>query len=257
MRNERITMIQGILQGIFPEKVWYLGLFCADESTNLGMLNFTLLILATIFTAYILGSVNTAVILSKLIYREDIRTKGSGNAGMTNMMRTYGKGPAALTLLGDMLKAMLGMITGTLLLGINGAYLAGLFCVIGHVIPIFYRFKGGKGVASSAMVLLYIDWRVFLIILSIFILITWATKYLSLASVLCMAISPLLLNRFDNSQYDNILRLLLSLAMSAVVVFMHRSNIKRIMNGTENKFKFKKTVKANKEEKNNDPYLKK
>ncbi len=250
-------MIQGILQGAFPEKVWYLGLFSKNETTGMGISTLILLIVSTIFAAYILGSINTAVILSKLIYREDIRTKGSGNAGMTNMMRTYGKGPAALTLFGDMLKTMMGMAVGTLLLGINGAYLAGLFCVVGHVAPIFYRFKGGKGVASSAMVLLYIDWRVFLIVLCMFVLITWATKYLSLASITCMAVIPLILHRLDLNSHDRFLRLMLSIVMCAVVIYMHKSNITRIINGTENKFKFKKTVKANKEEKNNDPYLRK
>ncbi len=253
-------MIQGILQGIFPKEVWYDGLFTkylVGQSPTVTLLVYALLILGTAVVAYIFGSVNTAVILSKLIYREDIRTKGSGNAGMTNMMRTYGKGPAALTLLGDMLKAMLGMSVGTLLWGINGAYLAGLFCVIGHIYPVFYRFKGGKGVASSAMVLLYIDWRVFLIVLSVFILLVLATKYISMGSVIGMLFAPMMLFRFDNVPVDRPIRLILSMLISALVVFMHRSNIKRIMNGTENKFKFKKTVKADTDGKNNDPYLKK
>ncbi len=257
-------MIQGILQGIFPNEVWYDGLFTkylTGQNLFVTFLVYTLLILGIAVIAYLFGSVNTAVILSKLMYGEDIRSKGSKNAGMTNMMRTYGKAPAALTLLGDMLKAMLGMVAGTLIWGINGAYLAGLFCVIGHIFPVFCHFKGGKGVASAAMVLLYIDWRVFLIVLAMFVLITWATKYLSLASITCMAIIPLFLNRFDIVPVDRPIRLITSMIMSAIIIFMHRSNIKRIMDGTENKFKFKKTVKANQNDKtndrNNDPYLKK
>ncbi len=249
-----------MLRYVFGDEIWFDGSLLKlvnGSSAAVGISTLALLIFATVAVSYILGSVNTAVILSKALYREDIRTKGSGNAGMTNMMRTYGKGPAALTLLGDMLKALLGMIAGTLILGINGAYLAGLFCVIGHVFPIFCRFKGGKGVASSAMVVLYIDWRVFLLMLVMFVLIVWGTKFLSLGSIICMALTPLILFKFDIYPADRPIRLFLSMAMAALVIFMHRSNISRLMDGTESKFKFKKTVKSDEEKKNNDPYLRK
>ncbi len=249
-----------MLRYVFGYETWFYGLFLKyanGTSAGWGIAILASLIFATMLISYTLGSVNTAVILSKLMYGEDIRTKGSGNAGMTNMMRTYGKGPAALTLLGDMFKTMLGMIAGTLLLGFNGAYLAGLFCVVGHIFPVFYRFKGGKGVASSAMVLLYINPIAFLIIFAMFALIVWGTKYLSLGSVMCMAIMPLMLHRLDDFIYDRPIRLILSMVMAALVIFMHRSNITRIMNGTESKFKFKKTVKNNTDSKNDDPYLKK
>ncbi len=231
---------------LFGENAWNNGLVL-KSGENINLLVYFLLYLAVIAAAYIFGSVNTAVVLSKLVYGEDIRTKGSGNAGMTNMMRTYGKGPAALTLLGDMLKTLLGMFVGTCLLGINGAYIAGLFCVLGHIAPVFYHFKGGKGVAATAMMLLYIDWVVFLIMLTIFVLIVASTKYLSLGSVMCELIFPLILNRFDTVEQDRGIRLIITLFVMALVVFMHRSNISRIMNGNENKFSFKKTQKKQSE----------
>ncbi len=241
-----------MLKYLFGDKLWCFGMFL-EKMDGMQAIQFVLLyglmLISIMAIAYLCGSVNTAVILSKLMYHEDIRTKGSGNAGMTNMMRTYGKGPAALTLLGDMLKAMLGMIAGTLILGVTGAYVAGLFCVLGHIAPVFYKFKGGKGVASTAMVVLYIDWRVFLILLLFFVLVVWGTKYLSMGSVTCMLFMPLLLNRTDLIVYypyvptDSGLRLIISLVIAGLVIFMHRSNISRVRAGTESKFRFKKTVK--------------
>ncbi len=236
---------------LFGESAWNNGLIL-KSGENIKLLVYFLLYLAVIAVAYIFGSVNTAVVLSKLMYGEDIRTKGSGNAGMTNMMRTYGKGPAALTLLGDMLKTLLGMFFGTCMLGVNGAYIAGLFCVLGHIAPIFYHFRGGKGVAATAMMLLYLNWFVFLVMLVIFVLIVASTKYLSLGSVMGMLIFPLVLNRFDTVEQDRGLRLIVSLVVMSLVVFMHRSNIKRIMNGTENKFAFKKTKKKQSDESENE-----
>ena len=227
---------------LFSETAWNDGFIFKNGQSYSIFLYFGLLF-AIIVAAYFLGSINSAVIFSKLIYGEDIRTKGSGNAGMTNMMRTYGKGPAALTLVCDMLKALFAMAIGTSLCGLTGAYVAGLFAVVGHVLPIYYGFKGGKGVASSAMIILYLDVRVFLVILLLFILIVWGTKYLSLASVISILIFPLMMYRMDPVPTDRGIRLIITLIIAAIVVFKHRSNISRIMNGTESKFSFKKTAK--------------
>ena len=222
--------------------MWLNGLiFAPGTEMNIGV--YLLCLLGVMAAAYVCGSVNSAIIFSKLLYKEDIRTKGSGNAGMTNMMRNYGIGPAALTLVGDMLKTMLGMLIGSMLLGVNGAYIAGLFCVLGHVIPVFYKFKGGKGVAATVMIVLYLDLTAFLLVLAIFVLIVWATKYLSLGSVMLALTSPLILYRNDPVAYDRPIRLFVSFIIAGIVVYLHRSNIKRVMNGTESKFKFKKTAK--------------
>ena len=167
-----------MLKLLFGEKIWYDGLLInSGESYNVLMLLVAVLVIAAV--AYLLGNVNTAILITRLVYKEDIRTKGSGNPGMTNVMRNYGWLPALFTLLGDMFKCMLAMVVGTLGFGILGAYIAGLFCVLGHIAPVIYKFKGGKGVSSSAMFLLYVNPLAFLITLIIFVLIVLSTKYLS------------------------------------------------------------------------------
>ncbi len=201
-------------------------------------------VLAIAAVGYLCGSINTAILLTRFVYKENIREKGSGNPGMTNVMRAYGWLPALITLLGDMIKTIFGMMLGTLLFGLTGAYIGGFFSIIGHVAPIFYKFKGGKGVASMFMFLLYVDTLVFAIVGALFILLVWATKYLSLGSVMSALIMPLMLNKFDVF-YNRFLfiRLVFALAVAALIVYKHRANITRIMNKTENKFSFKKTKK--------------
>lgn len=179
---------------------------------------------------YLLGSLNFGVIISRLIYRDDVRHHGSGNAGATNMLRVYGKGAAAATLAGDMLKCVAAVLLGSLI-WIDGAYLAGLFCVVGHVAPCWYGFKGGKGVASMAVVILMTNPIVFVIMLAIFLIIALSTKFVSLASVMGALLYPVVLNAFDKSGTG----VLFAFAMSAIVVFMHRSNIRRLLEKTEPK----------------------
>lgn len=252
-----------MLKAILGDKLWFYGLL-----PMLGSANTVLVVLAFVGVAvvgYLLGSVNTAILVSKIMYGEDIRTKGSGNAGMTNMMRTYGKGPAAITFIGDLLKTMIAMTVGTLVLGQNAAYLAGLFAILGHIAPIYHKFKGGKGVSSTAMFLLYVDPLAFLVVLTIFVLIVGGIKFLSLGSIICAFIFPYIVYSFENAKLDafikanpdvpleaipyldlRFLRLLIMLLISFTVIFMHRSNIKRLASGTESKFSFKKTQKPTK-----------
>ena len=237
-----------MLKLLFGEKIWYDGLlFNSGESYNVLMLLVAVLAIAAV--AYLLGNVNTVILITRLVYKEDIRTKGSGNPGMTNVMRNYGWLPALFTLLGDMFKCMLSMVVGTLVFGILGAYIAGLFCVLGHIAPVIYKFKGGKGVSSSAMFLLYVNPLAFLITLIIFVLIVLSTKYLSLASVITVLMMPLLLYRME-AMMDPIgamvfspIRVIITLLNALLVVFLHRENIKRIMNKTERRFSIKRTVK--------------
>ena len=230
----------------FDGQVWLNGLVLRSGAEYSFFLP-AALFLAVMVESYILGSINSAIILVRLLYREDIRQKGSGNAGMTNVMRNYGFTPALLTLLGDMLKVLLAMTVGTLLLGINGAYVAGLFCVLGHIAPAIYRFKGGKGVAATAMFVLYADWKSFLILLVLFVLIVAMTKYLSLGSVMGMLIMPFVMARMDQIIQDKPIRLFITFLIAGLVIYMHRGNIVRIMNKTEYKFHFKKTVKKQEE----------
>lgn len=193
---------------------------------------------------YLLGSINFAIIVSGKQYKQDIRNFGSGNAGMTNMMRTYGKGAAGLTLLGDALKAFVSGLIGYAVLGQYGAYIAGFFCIVGHMFPIYYNFRGGKGVVTAAVTILMCNPFVFLILLLIFILIVLATKYISLASIMCMLLFPVILNRVD-VYFNGVCGayVIIAMLMSVLVIFKHKDNIKRLLKGTESKFSFKKSVK--------------
>lgn len=199
-----------------------------------------------ILLPYLLGSINPAILISYKRHRDDIRRHGSGNAGTTNMLRTYGKKDAVLTFFLDLLKTAVAVLLGKLLLGVNGAALAGFFVVFGHMYPIYYKFRGGKGVACLAMVMLIISPITFLILLACFLVIVIGTRYVSLASVMCAMLYPLFVRAFDN--YG------LNVAMAAIsacfVVFMHRENLKRLWNGKESKldleqFKVHKKVKKN------------
>ena len=249
-----------MLKALFGDSLWFYGLL-----PNLGSINVFLLIAIYVgicVVGYLLGSVNTAILVSRIMYGEDIRTKGSGNAGMTNVMRTYGKGPAAITFLGDLLKTLIAMIIGTLICGTMGAYFAGFFAILGHIAPIYHKFRGGKGVSAAAMFLLYLDPLVFLIVITMFVLIVGGLKFLSLGSIICAFVFPYIMISFERARASAFLqanpdipleavpyldmqfvRIIIMLLISFTVIFMHRANIKRLANGTESKFSFKKTQK--------------
>lgn len=186
--------------------------------------------------AYLLGSLNFGIIISKYKFREDVRSFGSGNAGMTNMLRTYGKAAAVFTLLGDMAKSAASVIFGQLLCGLLGGYIAGLCCMIGHVWPLYYGFKGGKGVVVVGTTLLFLSPASFTIVFGMFVAIVAITKYISLGSIMGMLVFPLVLSRTTG----NGLHILVAIIMAALVIWLHRGNIKRLRAGTENKLSFKK-----------------
>lgn len=185
---------------------------------------------------YLLGSLNFAVLISRRKFKDDVRKYGSGNAGMTNMLRTYGKSIALFTFLGDALKAALSIVIGSLLLGEMGAYLGGLFCIVGHVYPLYFNFKGGKGVVTSSITVLFIDPQIFLILLVIFILLVAFTRFISLGSIVCISLYPILLFLFGQELN---LHVLFALIIAGFVVFLHRENIKRLLNKSENKISFR------------------
>lgn len=202
-------------------------------------------VLLCMIVPYLLGSLNFAIIISKLFYHDDIRKYGSGNAGMTNMLRTYGKIPALATLILDMAKGAIAVIFGMLVFASLGPAIAGLFSVLGHMFPCFYKFKGGKGVATTAVVILVTNPIVFFILLVIFLIIVVGTKYVSLASIMCAMIYPLILSRFSNDGFG----VLSAFAIAALVVFMHRSNIKRLWDGKESKISLKSKKSQNNDKK--------
>ena len=205
---------------------------------------------------YLLGSLNFGVMISQKHYKDDVRTHGSGNAGATNMLRTYGTKAAVITMLGDMLKAVIAVGLGYLIVGTNviitdpatgeafsyidqfGAAIAGFFVMMGHMFPIFFKFKGGKGVATSAMVILMISPITCLFCFIIFVIIVVGTRYVSLGSIMGMIFYPIILTAFSGGQ--NPTACIMSVLMALAVVFMHRDNIKRLRDRTERKISFKK-----------------
>lgn len=206
--------------------------------------------------AYLLGSINFAIIVSKIFAHKDIRNFGSGNAGLTNVLRTFGKGPAAIVLIGDFMKGVASVVISKLLFeylgGVGagsewfmlGGYIGAFFAVLGHIYPIFHGFKGGKGILITAGVMLVLNPWVLCVILAVFIIFVLFSRYVSLGSV-CAAIAyPFatlgveLLMHQRTAWIDAGLALLIS----AIVIFMHRGNIKRLLNHTESKLGQKKNT---------------
>ncbi len=217
-------------------------------------------VLAVIVVSYLLGSINSAIIVSKAMFGDDVRRHGSGNAGLTNMLRTYGKGAAALVLLGDVLKCVLSILFAACLFGfhyIEGisisefCYVAALFAVLGHIFPAYYQFKGGKGVLSTAAAALVLAPLPFLILLLIFIAIVAMSKYVSLGSVCVAILFPIIINgylRFIGMPTPGLISLS-TIILAILVVGCHWGNLKRISDRTERKLSFKKKdVEVKKEE---------
>ena len=185
--------------------------------------------------AYLLGSLSFAIIVSKLTLGKDIRNYGSGNAGLTNAYRTMGAKKTLLVLLGDIAKGAAAVSIGMVLAGPVGKLTAGIFVILGHMFPLYFGFKGGKGVLVGAVMLAFFDWRVFGIAFVLFLLSVIVTKWISLGSILGAVSFPITTWVF----YRDPVLTAMVLGMAAVVVFMHRSNIGRIIRGKENKFSFK------------------
>ena len=199
--------------------------------------------------SYLIGSINPAIILSKLLKKEDIRTQGSGNAGTTNTLRVLGKGPAALVLIVDVLKAVIAVLLGSWI-GTLGNYLpeelsllhdwaliaSGVGSILGHNFPIYYGFKGGKGVATSLGVILVIEWRIGLICLVFALVLMLASRMVSLGSISAAILYPVLVFILPGTAFNNRwLYLLFAIVLALSVIIRHRANIKRLLEGKENK----------------------
>lgn len=182
---------------------------------------------------YFVGSISFAIVISKTFLKGDVRTKGSGNAGATNVARVYGMGIGVLTLLGDALKTVVSMELGRYLGGETGMVLAGAACFIGHSWPIYYNFKGGKGVTVGAAMALVIDLRFFLILAVIFFSVVLSTRIVSLSSITVAAAYPIVLIILKMSLQV----ILLGAFVGITVIILHIPNIKRLLAGTEPKFK--------------------
>ncbi|MBR6873586.1 MAG: glycerol-3-phosphate 1-O-acyltransferase PlsY [Ruminococcus sp.] len=210
-------------------------------------------IVFTVVFSYLVGSINSAITVCKLSGKEDIRKLGSGNAGLTNMLRVYGKKPALATLIADLLKGVVAVVIcrvvvtyafdvvffdNKLFIG----YVAGLAVMLGHIFPVFYGFHGGKGVLITATTLLAIDPLTCLLSVTVFAIVLALSKYVSLGSI-CAAIAYPIFTVLTQSWRD-ISAHWINAGMASIftvfIIFMHRSNIKRLLSGTENKFGSKK-----------------
>lgn len=194
-------------------------------------------IIVCVIIPYLLGSINFAVIISKNGYKDDVRTHGSGNAGATNMLRVHGKGAAALTFLGDFLKSAISTFLALLIMpGDEFAYIAAFFCILGHAYPVFFKFKGGKGVVVTAAAVLILNPLVFLICIAVFILIVLSTKYVSLGSIIAAILFPILNFKLFAYSVPMPIKTIFSVLIALFIIFLHRKNIVRLFNGTESKF---------------------
>ncbi len=215
------------------------------------MLQYVICFAVMIIVPYFLCGINTAIIVTKIKTGEDIRKLGSGNAGLTNTYRTQGKTAALFVLLGDVAKGVLSVVIVNLVfifvLGVNcrepqngwswALYAAGLAAILGHVFPVYYGFKGGKGVLVTVSVLIAIYWIPAVILLGIFGVIVAVSKYVSLGSIIagiCYPFTVLIFGFIENDPSKYIC-FLFSAAIAAVIVFMHRSNIERLKSHTEKK----------------------
>ena len=227
-------------------------------------INFVLLqagaAIVTMVIAYLLGSLNSAIVTSKVLFGDDVRKHGSGNAGLTNMLRTYGKRAAVFTLLGDLLKTAIaifiaGVIGGFGYIGgisvgftqiIPMVYIAALFAVLGHIFPLYYKFRGGKGVLCTAVAALILNPIEFAILIAIWIAMVALTKYVSLASVTVAVLYPVLVHGHFTIAFggqEHAIVALVTILLAIIIVYCHRENLKRISEGTERKISIGKPPK--------------
>ena len=206
---------------------------------------------AAVIIPYLLSGINSAIIVTKIKTGKDIRTMGSGNAGLTNTLRTQGKIAALFVLIGDILKGMLSILAVHLiflwLMGVNTYsltegwswvnYFAGVFAVIGHIFPVYYGFKGGKGILVTFAAMLAINWVPGVLLFLLFAVIVALTRYVSLGSIIAAACYPFAVLGFSLLQNDTCawVNFGLSAVIGTMLIFMHRANIKRLLTHTEKK----------------------
>lgn len=198
--------------------------------------------------AYLIGSINFSVIFSKKMAGFDVREKGSGNAGTTNMLRSVGKKAAAITLICDILKGvvaiLIALLIGRMVDGANTSALvqtAGIAVILGHTFPIFFKFKGGKGVATSLGVLIMSNWQIGLICLVFALILIVLTQMVSVGSIAAAVLYPVLTLFIPQNYIAEGNYLIYSILLAVLIIFNHRENVKRLLNGTENRISFKGT----------------
>lgn len=233
------------------------GLLYSIFGENTSSPEITAICIAALFLSYVasylLGSLNSAIIVSRAMYKEDIRDYGSHNAGLTNVVRTYGKKAALFTLIGDMLKVGLAIFITGLLFGFyynkgiswnERCYISAFLCMLGHIKPVFYRFKGGKGVLCAASLLLFLAPAVFGVLILLFVTLVAMTKYISVGSIVCAGLMPFVIQGYmeimgGEGNYHPIITTI-CIIIAFIIIVSHRANIKRLLHGEENKFHFPK-----------------
>ena len=244
-----MTLNEGLLNHIFsdPAKL--------TENSGAALITWGCVFLV-LFTSYLLGSINSAVLFSRLIYKDDIRKHGSGNGGMTNMLRTFGGKAALLTLAGDLGKTAVSIFIAGFTFGFRyGAgmstsgfcYIAGLFAVLGHVFPLYYKFKGGKGVLVTSTMALILTPLPFLILFCVFAAIFAASHFVSLGSVSVAMLYPVVLSGYYLVAFERPLEpeiAIATIALACLIVWCHRENLQRISEGKEKKTYLKKSNKT-------------
>lgn len=210
-------------------------------------MSLALAVAVTAVAAYFLGCCNTALILSKYILHDDVRNHGSGNAGLTNFYRVFGKKMVAFVILGDLAKAIISCLIGGALIGslamggapVNialGKLIGGIACMLGHSFPCMFGFKGGKGVLCGAGIIMIMDWRIAAVCLGVFAVLVALTRMVSLGSMVAATLFPIMCYLL----YRDWIVVVLAIIASILIVWRHRENAKRIVSGTENKFEIKK-----------------
>lgn len=207
---------------------------------------------------YLLGGFNGAILISRWIHKEDIRTKGSGNAGLTNFYRNYGGLDTLLVLLIDVGKTVLACFVGGWIIKAAGfasenflqdwtdeaQMLCGGFSVIGHIFPLWFGFKGGKGILTCGTLAAFVDWRIIMTLLVVFIAVVLITRYVSLGSIVAAVVYPFLFwIRYpihQNVSEGTVMMTILAFCLAALAIYMHHGNIQRLRSGTESKFSFHK-----------------
>ena len=229
--------------------------------------HYWLQVIIAVLVSYLVSSVNTSIIVTRIVMHKDIRTMGSGNAGFTNVLRCVGKLPATVTFIGDFLKGVISIgIALCLMIGVEGdmadiyrgylMYIAGFFAVFGHSFPIYYKFKGGKGVVTTFAVMLMTDWRTLLCALIIFSIVFFSTKIISLCALINFSLYGFVAFGWRYLDYIGatsflsfvpkpsmpfvIFSCVTAFLIGFLIVIRHKDNIKRLINGTEKKIKAKK-----------------
>ena len=199
-----------------------------------------------VVVAYLLGNISAGKLVAKYIGHVDISKVGSGNAGTTNVLRTLGWVPSVLTLVGDILKAVIAAVLGKAIAGETGMYITGVAVMVGHIWPVLYNFKGGKGIAAAFGFIIFTDPLIAAILFAIQVLVIVVTRYMSLASVLSCVLYPTFMVIFHAG---NTLNIVCAIIMGALSLFAHRSNIMRLINKNENRLDFRKINEISKKKK--------